>query len=326
MKILIVKLSSLGDVIQALPVLTALKEGLAGAEVHWVVEPEARKILENHPLLDRLIVFPRKEIFRGDVKSLKAFVSLLRAQSYDVALDLQGLLKSALVLTLSRARQKVGFSNHREGSPLFYTLKLPPYDPDLHAVRRYLLALEILGVREKRPRFVLPPLPPLEALRERLSLPEEFVLFITQSRWQSKLWSKEGWRVLAQKFLNLGLTPVLVGTREEGPRLAEIALGTRALSLAGRLDLLELGSLIKGARLVVSVDTGPMHLAAALGRPLVALFGPTAPWRTGPFGERHQIISQKSPCSPCFKKFCAERACLLKISPEEVWEACQRLL
>ena len=326
MKILIVKLSSLGDVIQALPVLAALKKGLKGAEIHWVVEPGARKILETHPLLDRLIVFPRKEILRRDVKSLKAFLSLLRAQAYDVALDLQGLLKSALVLSLARARQKIGFANHREGSPFFYTLKLPPYDPDLHAVKRYLLALEVLGVREERPHFVLPPLPPLEELRERLSLPEEFVLFITQARWPSKLWSHEGWRWLARRFLDLGLTPVLVGTREEAPRLREIAHGTGAISLAGRLDLLELGTLLKEARLVVSVDTGPMHLAAALGRPLVALFGPTAPWRTGPWGEGHLIISQKSPCSPCFKKSCAERTCLLEIRPEEVWEACKSLL
>ncbi len=326
MRILIVKLSALGDVIQTLPVLKALKSARPHVEIHWVVEPPAQQILEGHPLLDRLLVFPRRQIIKEkNWGLLRDFGRSLRAFSYDVVLDLQGLLKSALVVAAARARLRVGFANHREGSPFFYNLKLPPYDPDLHAVRRYLLALEVLGVRASAPVFTFPPLPDPKELFSRYGLQGPVAVFIPRARWESKLWREDGWQELCRKFEAKGLTPVLVGAKADLPYLLRLKANTQAQILAG-LRLTELASLLKGARVIVTVDTGPMHLAAALGKPVVALFGPTAPWRTGPFGRGHQILGRKSPCSPCFRKVCAEKSCLNRLEAEEVWEACQKLI
>ncbi len=330
MKILIVKLSALGDVIQALPVLKALKGALPRAEIHWVVEPPADELLASHPLLDQLILFPRRQILRAlkkrNLSGLLTFLRTLRTHSYDVVIDLQGLLKSGLVVALSRARAKLGFANHREGSPLFYSLKLPPYDPDLHAVDRYLKVTEIFGAKPEAPLFVLPPLPSVGSLRQRFSLPEKYAVFIARARWESKLWERSSWQALALKCREAGLLPVLVGAENDRPYLKDIVQRSAARLLAGRLTLLELASLLKGAQLIVSVDTGPMHLAAALGKPVVALFGPTAPWRTGPYGDGHIVLRRDLPCSPCFRKVCPENECLKGISPEEVWQACQVLL
>ena len=324
MKILLVKLSALGDVVQTLPVLAALKR--AGHEVHWLVEEAAAQILEGHPLLDGLLVSRRRlwlDRWRKDPQrvwgEVALFVRSLRQEEYDLVLDLQGLLKSALLVALARARLKVGFANHREGSPWFYNFPLPPYDPEEHAVRRYLSALGPLGLEVAEPEFVLPPLP--EEVPQRWGLTKPYVVLIPCARWLTKHWAKSHWQELAQALLRQGRQPVLVGAKADLPYVEEIVSGVDgALSLCGRLNLLELASLLKGAERVISVDTGPMHLAAAVGARVIALFGPTAPWRTGPFGEGHVVLRVSKPCSPCFRRRCPE-PCLEEIRPQEVLAA-----
>ncbi|NPA49391.1 MAG: lipopolysaccharide heptosyltransferase I [Thermodesulfobacteria bacterium] len=326
MKILLVKLSSLGDVIQALPVLSGLKAVFPEAEIDWVVEEPSAAILRNHPLLRRLLVFRRPQILaglkRGSFAELRRFLHPLREETYDVVLDLQGLLKSGLIVGVSRGRCKVGFANHREGSPLFYNLKLPPYDPEMHAVRRYLSTLRVFGLETPEAHFSFPPLPPLEELRRKFALPERFAVLVPVARWPTKLWTTEGWQVLAQRLKREGIFPVIVGAKGDASYARKILAGAPGLSLCGETDLLELATLLRGASVIVSVDTGPMHLAAALGKPVVALFGPTAPWRTGPYGEGHRVIFKGLSCSPCFKRECASRRCLTEIAPEEVLQAC----
>ncbi len=325
MKVLLVKLSAFGDVVQTLPVLAALKE--AGHEVHWIVEEAVAELLEGHPLLDRLFVARRvqwlaeylEKPFRV-ASEVRKFVHLLREENYDLVLDLQGLLKSAVWVGLARGRLKVGFANHREGSPYFYNYLLPPYDPDQHAVWRYLSPLVLLGLEVNEPCFPLPALP--ESLPHLLELPQPYVVFVPCTRWASKLWETKYWARLSSLFWEKGLYPVFVGGKGDRVYVERILAldGAQGSSLCGQLSLLELAALLKGAHLVVSVDTGPMHLAAAVGTRVVALFGPTAPWRTGPFGRAHTVISAELPCSPCFKKYCPERTCLRQLSPEMVWE------
>ncbi len=326
MKILLVKLSSLGDVIHSLPVLSALKTSFPEAEIDWAVEEPAAEILENHPFLERLLIFPRtrilEELRRGSLFETRRFLRFLRQKPYDVVLDLQGLLKSGLLVGLARGKVKIGFANHREGSPLFYNFKLPPYDPDMHAVKRYLLVLKIFGIEPQKVTFPLPPVPSLAKLKSKFGLPERFAVFIPVARWPSKLWTISGWRTLAYRFAKEGLAPIIVGSEKDAPYVQKILSEAPGRSLCGKIRLLELASLLQGASLIVSVDTGPMHLAAALGKTVIALFGPTAPWRTGPFGEQHQVIFKRLPCSPCFQKVCSRRSCMEEISPQEILNAC----
>ena len=323
MKILLVKLSALGDVVQSLPVLAALKE--AGHEVHWIVEEPAAELLQDHPLLDRLFVSKRRiwlsrlpRQIRRVAREIRDFVQSLRQEEYDLVLDLQGLLKSACWVGLARARVKMGFANHREGSTHFYNFLLPPYDPDWHAVWRYLSPLALLGLKVETPSFVLPPLP--ENLPRRLKLPQPYVVLIPCTRWPTKLWEEASWATLSGLLWEKGLFPVFVGSKADQSYIGRIFAfsATRGRSLCGQLSLLELAALLKQAHLVVSVDTGPMHLAAAVGSRVVALFGPTAPWRTGPFGTQHLIFRAGLPCSPCFQRTCSTRLCMRKISPETI--------
>ena len=331
-RILLVKLSALGDVIQALPVLAALRRAQPEMGIDWVVEEENAEILRDHPLLDRLLVFPRRRILRllsaGRVRAAwrlwRAFLRDLRARDYPVVLDLQGLLKSALVVAVCRGERKLGFANHREGSTLPLTEKLPPYDPDLHAVRRYLLAAEALGGVPEPVVFPLAPYPSAERVARRFALPSPpWLVFIPATRWESKRWPEAHWQALARRIEGLGLPLLWVGG--PGDREYVAGLASRGINLAGRLSLKELAGILSGAAAVVSVDTGPMHLAAALGRPVVALFGPTAPWRTGPFGEGHRILRADLPCSPCFRRRCPAPRCMQEVSCGEVFKALQVL-
>ncbi|HFC98674.1 MAG TPA: lipopolysaccharide heptosyltransferase I [Thermosulfurimonas dismutans] len=332
-RILIVKLSALGDVVQALPVLAALKRGHPGLEIDWVAERPQAELLEDHPLIRRLIVFPRREILalfkRGRpgaaVKLFREFLSRLRAERYDAVLDLQGLFKSGVVVAFSRSSRKLGFTNHREGSTLPLTEKLPPYDPDLHAVRRYLLAAEALGGVSEPVEFPLPRYPSAGEVAQRLALPPPpWLIFIPATRWRTKLWPVKNWRELSEAVRELSLPLLWVG----GPGDRGYVEGCAACgeNLCGRLTLKELCGVLSGARAVVSVDTGPMHLAAALGRRVVALFGPTAPWRTGPFGEGHRVLRAGLPCSPCFRKKCRDPRCMEALTPEEVLSALAEIL
>ncbi|AEH45178.1 lipopolysaccharide heptosyltransferase I [Thermodesulfatator indicus DSM 15286] len=331
MKILIVKLSSLGDIVHALPVLSALKKN--GAEVDWIVEEEFSRLLEGHPYIDRLLVWPRKRILRelrqknfANLYLWKNLIKELRTKHYDVVIDLQGLLKSGIIVGLARGRCKLGFANHREGSPFFYNFKLPPYDPDEHAIWRYLKVLKYMGQPIEKIEFSFPPLPPLKPLREKFNLPTNYVVFIPCTRWSTKYWTKRGWVKLSETFESHGLLPVFVGSKNDQDYVNSLINGSHGVSLCGKTDLQELASVLAGAKLVVSVDTGPLHLAAALKTPVIALFGPTAPWRTGPLGDKHQVLYKKLNCSPCFLKECENKTCMKNITPEEVWTAAQKII
>ncbi|OAG27332.1 lipopolysaccharide heptosyltransferase I [Thermodesulfatator autotrophicus] len=331
MKVLIVKLSSLGDIIHALPVLSALKNN--GAQIDWIVEEEFSSLLQGHPYIDRLLVWPRKRVLQKiRQKNLNAIVlwkdllQQLRAKDYDVVIDLQGLLKSGILVSLARGRCKIGFANHREGSTFFYNFKLPPYDPDEHAVLRYLKVLNYMGLSAKEIEFPLPPLPPLEDLRKRFGLPKKYAVLIPCTRWPTKYWTRDGWKKLSQFLEKQGFLPVFVGSSKDKDYVKSLLNGNPGLSLCGKTDLKELASVLKGARLVISVDTGPLHLAAASGPPVIALFGPTAPWRTGPFGEKHVILRGEIACSPCFQKECSDRRCMKNLTPERVLEFVSKIV
>uniref|UniRef100_A0A7C5EM60 Lipopolysaccharide heptosyltransferase 1 n=1 Tax=Desulfobacca acetoxidans TaxID=60893 RepID=A0A7C5EM60_9BACT len=333
-RLLLVKLSSLGDVIHALPTLEALRTLYPHGEITWLVEAGNAPLLERHPALDQVWPVPRLR-WRGNdflegMGSLLRIARHLRGQTFDLVIDLQGLLKSAVWVALAKSPRKLGFDRTRELSYLPLTEKLPPYDPEEHAVWRYLRVARHLGAPPATPRFRLG-----FTFPENLShlWPEREVrplaILHPGARWSSKLWPAASWARLAEWLAEERGFQVAVSGSAADRHLAEEIISrsqTPLLNLAGRTSLPELAALLKKARLAVTTDTGPMHLAVALGTPVVAIFGPTAPWRTGPFGQNHEVVRLSYPCSPCFKRRCPKPRCLTDLPPSSVRQAVEKLL
>ncbi len=333
-RILLVKLSSFGDVIHALPALEALRSAYPRGQLTWLVEEAYTPLLRGHPALDEVLAIPRVRL--GENPGPRDFLALirlarrLRAQPFDLVVDLQGLLKSALWVALAKSPRKVGYDGTREGSYLVLTEKVAPYDLDAHAVWRYLHLARYLGAPPAPPRFRLGLAgdADLEGIIPRAAARPLSVIH-PGARWASKLWPAGSWAGLADWLSRgRGFTVALTGSRGDRELAQAIADETPApiLNLAGRTTLPELAAIFRQAALAVTADTGPMHLAAALGTKVVAIFGPTAPWRTGPFGEGHEIVRLGLECSPCFKRHCPEPRCLLELPLEAVQAACEKVL
>jgi heptosyltransferase-1 len=313
--------------------LEALRDAYPGAHITWLVEAAYAPLLAGHPALDEVWIAPRlrpAELFSGpNPARLRQLVQQLRTRPFDLAVDVQGLLKSAVWVALSKSPRKVGYDKTRELSYLALTERVPPFDPEAHAVRRYLNLAHYLGALPAPPRFRLgldtrvdiSALIPAEADRP-------LAVLHPGARWASKLWPPASWARLAEWFHAQGFQVAVTGSAADRELVAAITAQCRApvLNLAGRTSLAQLAGILRKARLAVTTDTGAMHLAVALGTPVAALFGPTAPWRTGPFGDGHQVVRLGLPCSPCFKRQCPDPRCLNDLSPEMVEAACEKIL
>ena len=350
MNILIVKLSALGDVTHTLPALTALRRAHPSAHITWLVEEQAEPILAGHPALNRTLVWPRRRCtealgsghwFRA-AGLLRGFLRQLRDTRYDLVIDFQALLKSGIWILLTRARRKAGFGpglDHAEGSYLFLNERVPAVSMEIHALDRGLILLEALGIPRGPVVHDFPVGPAAEqqvvqSLAEHRVGPHETLVVIhAMTRWPTKHWLPEQFAEVADALLARGCRVVLTGSATDRPGIDAIAGAMRgqAIRLDGRLDLKALAALFRRAGVVVSTDTGPMHIAAAVGAPVVALFGPTSPQRTGPYGERHIVLRAGIACSPCFSRICRSSvaepmACMRRIGSREVIEAVSKLL
>jgi len=261
---------------------------------------------------------------------LRRLVRQLRVRPFDLVLDLQGLLKSAVWVALARSPRKVGHDRTREFSYLALTERAPPFDPEAHAVRRYLNLAHYLGAPPAPARFRLG----LDAAVDLAALlpgkaGRPLAVLHPGARWPSKLWPPSSWARLAEWLSrDRGFQVAVTGSAADRELVAAIVGQSQApiLNLAGATSLAQLAAILRKTRLAVTADTGAMHLAAALGTPVVALFGPTAPWRTGPFGPGHQVVRLDLPCSPCFQRRCPEPRCLTDLTPEMVAAACEKTL
>ncbi len=336
MNVLIVKLSAIGDVIHALPALNALKERFPGAQIDWLVEEAAADLLIGHQALRRVIVCPRKRWMkalkdskgrdRGAVfRSARAFARDLRRTRYDLIFDFQNLLKSAVWVALVRGDQKIGFGyglQHSEGSYLFYNRRVPAPSMERHALERYLLLLETVGIDRPAVAYDLPVFDRHHAAADQLitqsGLKGKHVLFAIHpmAGWPTKRWTHTGFAALADWLIEArGAGVMFTGAMADRSEVAAIIGRMRhaAVDLSGQTDLKTLAALYSGVACLVSTDTGPMHLAAAVGTPVVALFGPTAPWRTGPYGSGHEVVRPDVSCSPCFRREVRECNCMQRI-------------
>lgn len=333
--ILIVKLSAIGDVIHALPVAHALKQKYPQARITWVVEKPAYDLLTNNPDIDEIILFdkPKFRSLAGLLKYSPAFSARLKAYQFDLALDLQGLFKSAAVVALSGAKQRVGYCNMRELSGWVSRPVCGAYSKG-HVVERYLDVARSLGCEVKQVTFTVNNTPEEEAnaavLAAQAGLPagHPYVILAPGTNWPSKCWPVERFGQLAAELKQRGISSVVTGGANDASlALAIQSVCPEAIDLTGKTTLKELAFLMNGACCFVGGDTGPMHLAAAVQTPVVALFGPTDPARNGPYGDRHTVLTVQEECQKCWKRECPKgKQCLAAIEVQPVLEAVQNIL
>jgi heptosyltransferase-1 len=321
-KILIVKPSSLGDVIHSLPFLNAVKSCYPEAEVHWVISRGLEGLFEDHPMIDKMVVINKdewKSLSKSGrtIREITRLFRSLRRERYDIVIDLQGLLRSGLITMAVNAPLRIGFEEAREGSRFFYNRKVRG-GRELHAVDRYLKIAAALGCDAEKAVFPFAPAQTGERAKVAESL-GAYAVIVPGARWDTKVWSAMNFGRIAGA---LPWRSIVVGGNADVPR-ADVVVGVsggKAVSLAGKTGLRELVDIMKNAVLVISNDSGPMHIAAALGVPVVAIFGPTSPERTGPYGQGHIIIRSEVACSPCFRKRCADLKCMKGITVAGVLE------
>lgn len=348
MKILIVKTSAIGDVTHTLPALNVLRKNFPAAHITWLVEEAAADIVEGHKALDRVLISRRKywaREMRGGLgrflragREVLAFIATLRDTRYDLLLDFQGLLKSGVLVWLADAERKVGFGRgmeHAECSYIFLNEKIPPVPMDTHALTREMVLLKAIGVETGEISFDLP-ITDCDRVKvdeilagHAVDQQQPLIAINPQATWPTKLWFNDRFSEVADFLLAAGYAVVFTGSPADRPEIDRIISGMkgRAVNLAGETSLLSLAALYQRARLVISTDTGPMHIGAAAGTPLVAIFGSTAPWRTGPWGEQHIVLRADMDCSPCLKKICPKNSeCMRAISVEMVKSAVSEIL
>ena len=338
-RILIIKPSSLGDVIHALPVLAAARHTHPDAHIAWLVNEQFAPLLEGHPLLDEVIPFHRRRYGRmwcnpGAFFDFWRFVLELRRNRFDIVLDLQGLIRSGLTSFFCGAPQRHGFADAREGAWLFYTHRIPRAATDEHAVDKNLRLARSAGLNAEKPEF---PLAPRQAgldearrmLSEAAGRPlDAFIAVLPGARWESKLWPVEHLARLMDLMHDAGLPPVvLLGASDERERTRRAIDACRSapIDLVGATSLRQLTALLFLAERIVCHDSGPLHIAAALNKPTVALFGPTNPARTGPYSPAARVLTHPIACAPCYRRNCpfGHQRCLRDLSPETILEAVQ---
>ncbi|HXI72338.1 MAG TPA: lipopolysaccharide heptosyltransferase II [Verrucomicrobiae bacterium] len=337
MKILLLKPSSLGDVIQALPVLRLLKLHHPASEIFWWIDSALAPLIEGDPDLAGVVRFERKRWGKPQHwPEMLRSIRWLRAQNFDLVIDLQCLLRSATFAWLANGKMLVGLDETREGARGFYDLAAQRKTFHTHAVDWYLSVLPLLGVPVHK-NFIWLPERPAIAAAVKSKWPAEGARWIALqpgARWENKRWPARYFadlvRSTAEQFPDARFA--ILGSGEDRP-LGEIisrAAPERCLNLCGVTSLLEMIEWVRLCDLMVTNDTGPMHAAAALGKPLIALFGPTEPRRTGPYGQLENVLRIDLPCSPCLSADCTFYAkpneCLNALSPALVFERVQQLV
>ena len=306
MRILIIKPSSLGDVVQALPTVNLIRRRFPDAHISWLINAELSALLKKCPVIDDRIEFQRR-----NSGSWLPLLRRLRRERFDLVVDLQGLLRSGLFAFATGAARRIGLCDAREGARLFHTEVVKV--PRAHAVERYLLAARHLGCADGPIEF---PLGLPNAPREN------WIAINPSARWKTKLWGVENFRALVNRLPAERV--VFTGSAVEADWINRLADGRR--SVAGKTDLFELCELYRRCAVVITNDSGPMHVAAAVGTPVVALFGPTDPALTGPHGKQHVILRSGISCSPCLKPYCTHKPefeCMTLITVEQVLAAAQ---
>jgi len=320
-RILIFKPSAIGDVVHTLPILNLLTKRWPDARISWLISPPCAAVVEGHPQIDEVIQFNRKRYghaWRSPTASTAffRFIKGLRDRKFDWVVDFQGLFRSGWMTWATGAPVRVGFDDAREGAPMFYTHAVSSGGWwNQHAVGRYLHLAAALGCDMSPVQWQFAVDDTDRATVSNTIPPGKYAVLIPGTNWATKRWPVEKFAKLVEPLRHrFGLQSIVIG----GPGDAAIAAGIHnTTDLTGKTTLRQTIALLERADLVVANDSGPMHIASALGRPLVALYGPTSPLLTGPYGRPETVLRLDLPCSPCYSRTCSHQSCLqwLEIEP-----------
>ncbi len=347
-RILIVKPSSLGDIIHTLPVVHALKRVYPGCHIGWIVRPGFRSILEADAAVDEILPMDipstggegsKTLLFGAAAQALASTLRRLRkafrSSPYDFVLDLHASFRSGLICLMNPGGVRIGLADAKELNTYFQHYLLKPDSQLPHAVDKNAMFADALGCKLQPEDFVVSIGRRTERrvreLLKSMDLENAAIVYLSPATtWPTKHWTVEGWAVLADRLTReFGAAVVFAGGPEDGAYIERItgAMATPPIVLAGKLTLAEAAALLKASRLYVGVDSGPMHIAAFCGIPVVALFGPTDPAKVGPYGPRHTILRNTDvTCLACRRRSCPTPLCMTGISPDQVFAAVDCIL
>ena len=333
-RICLIKPSSLGDVVHALPTLEAIRMRWPSARISWVVNRSLSGLLLGHPALDEVIAFDRAAA-KASPSGLHSVARLgrdLRYRRFDLAIDLQGLLRSGLMTWATGAPARIGLADAREGATRFYHRCITPPAGTTHVVDKLLAVAHALGAPRGPARFRVACSDEDQTWARRVLRPlagPRLILNIG-ARWLTKRWPPAHFAEVARRAVQAyGCGLAAVGAPEDRPlvnELAEALGGVPLLDLCGSTSLPKLAAVLGQADLVLSNDTGPIHLAAAAGARVLGVFTCTSPAKTGPYGPLARSVRSCVWCSPSYVKTCARLECMSELSPDRVWAALQPLL
>jgi lipopolysaccharide heptosyltransferase II len=342
-RICVIKPSALGDVVQALPLLGPLRQRFPDASVTWVIGGSLASLIEGHGRIDDVLTFDR----RGRLGSCWTLLRTLRSRKFDFVLDLQGLLRTAVMTGVTGARVRVGLQTTREGAHRACTAIVPGTGRDVPARQRYWRIAEEL-FRSEAGAAILPragsaeiPLTPVDrAFATSLvrGLPGPALAVCPGARWETKRWPAAKFATLAARaHRSLGAAVVVLGGPDERAicsdveqRLLELMPSSAVLNLAGATTVRQLAGVLEACQWAVTNDSGPMHLADAVGTPVLGVFTCTSPWLSGPPLERHELVSTRTLCAAGYHKTCPmagekRHSCHAELDVERAWAGLVRL-
>jgi heptosyltransferase-1 len=333
-RIALIKPSALGDIVHSLPVLTALRRRFPHAHITWVVNRVYEPLLAHHPDLDATLPFDRQLLRNGWRAAARAFAHFalrLRRQQFDLVIDLQGLLRTGLMSVASGAKRRLGLASAREGARWLYTEVIDDRRDVTHAVDRYWRVAESLGAGNCPKLFRLPidEAARFWVHRELAGCPRPWLAVGVGSRWLTKRWPPEHFAALTRRALErFGGTALLVGAPDEAELANQAArlIPGSVRNLTGMTNLPQLAALLHEADAMLANDTGPLHLAVALGRPVVAPYTCTVIRRTGPYGQDHHAVETTVWCRGSYLKKCDRLECMVELTPARLWPALEEVL
>lgn len=363
-RILLIKPSAVGDVLHTIPVLAKLRERYPAARIDWMLTPHIAELVRHHPALSNVVLFAREQYGRAmrdwsHSLGLARMVSDLHRAGYDLVIDLHGQFRSAFFTLATGAATRIGFdrprrrghrnarglpseafahawTGAREMSWVAYTHRIPVPTLDAHAVDRYLWLADLLDLPPGDPEFQVPIPAEAQAGAERILsrhglLGKPLAVLAPGTLWETKHWPPDRFAAVARHLLGEGWAVVLSGSGKDRTRCRQVAdLCPGVLDLSGQTRLTELAALVSRAGVCVTNDSGPMHMAAALGAPLVSVFGPTDPLWIGPYRRPDAVVRAAVPCSPCYLRKLRDcphaHACMQQVTPKDVIDRIERTL
>lgn len=328
-KILIVKLGSVGDITQTLPVAAVLRANFPTAEIDWITEEPSYTLLTTNEYLDKILVFPRynwqnllkRKEFKPVWKGFKQYFAELKSEKYDLVFDFHDIFRSGLVTKMTDAPLRWGYGT-REGNKYFLTKTFPTPAKSLHTVDKHLSVLQKIGLPKARVDFGFKRL----ARPEFLKTEKPFVVIHPYTGWRTKNWPLVNYLMVARKLADQGFQVYFTGSRADASQIEKpLVREAGIVSLAGRTTILEFIGLTQRATLFIGGDTGPLHIAAA-NCPVLAIMGPTSVTKSGPYGQKDGVIRIEMDCLGCNRRYCPHNRCMKKITPDMVITAAQNIL